>query len=159
MSEQDQAAAAAGNQAQVSVQRIYLKDLSFESPQSPDVFRVQFNPQVKMDLNTRHRAMEDGLHEVILAVTITVSNEDKPVFLCEAQQAGIFLVRGLEPAQEQRVLATFCPEVLFPYVREAIDSLAVRGSFPPLMLAPVNFEALYAQTQQQQKQQQEGSAH
>ncbi len=147
----DQQEATTDQPVQVSVQRIYLKDLSFESPQSPDVFRSQFNPHVKMDLNTRHRAMEDSLHEVVLSVTLTVSSEDKPVFLCEIQQAGVFLIQGLDAPHQQRVLATFCPELLFPYMRETVDSLAVRGSFPPLMLAPVNFEALFEQTRDQQK--------
>ncbi len=158
MSEQQGAAAQEGKEVQVAVQRLYLKDLSFESPQSPDVFRKPFNPQVKMDLNTRHRDLGEDLHEVVLSVTITVSGEEKPFFLCEVQQGGVFLVSGLDGARKERVLATFCPEVLFPYVRETIDSLAVRGSFPPLMLAPVNFEALYAQTEHQQKNK-DGASH
>lgn len=152
MSETDQTAAAgAANRPQVAVQRVYLKDLSFESPQSPDIFRSEWKPEVKMDLGTRHREMGEDHHEVVLQVTVTVRQDDQVVFLAEVQQAGIFLLAGLDPESLRRVLGTFCPELLFPYVRELIDSVVVRGSFPPLMLAPVNFEALFMQSLEQEK--------
>lgn len=154
----DQAAAPAGEaSAQVSVQRIYLKDLSFESPQAPDIFRQDWKPNVKMDLSSKHRELGNDLHEVTLAVTVTVEQEEKAVFLIEVHQAGIFLLSGLAPDALNHVLGTFCPELLFPYVRETVDSLVVRGSFPALMLAPVNFEALFAQSQQRQAE--EAPAH
>lgn len=150
--EQGSAAEAGAAEAapQISVQRIYLKDLSFESPQSPDIFRMEWKPNVKMDLSSKHRGLGNDLHEVTLAVTVTVEQEEKAVFLIEVQQAGIFLLSGLPDDALRHVLGTFCPEMLFPYVRETVDSLVVRGSFPALMLAPVNFEALFAQSQQQQ---------
>ncbi len=150
MSEQDQSAAATADRPQVAVQRVYLKDLSFESPQAPEIFGSDWKPEVKMDLGTRHRELDADHHEVVLQVTVTVRQQDQVVFLVEVQQAGVFLLTGLEPEQLRRVLGTFCPELLFPYIREVVDSVVVRGSFPPLMLAPVNFEALFMQSMQEQ---------
>ncbi|MCB1644940.1 MAG: protein-export chaperone SecB [Pseudomonadales bacterium] len=155
MSEQ----AAAPSETQFALQRIYIKDLSFESPRSPDAFGGQWKPRVNLELNTRHQALNDDNYEVVLRLTVTVRNEaDEVVYLCEVHQAGIFLARGFDADQLNRTLGAFCPNVLFPYAREAIDSLALKGSFPPLMLAPVNFEAIYEQSRQQQMaQQQQGN--
>jgi len=108
--------------AQFSLQRIYVRDLSFEAPKSPEIFRQEWNPSVALDLNTKQKQLES-----------------------EVQQAGIFLIKGLEAAAMSHTLGAFCPNILFPYAREALDSLVTRGSFPALMLAPVNFDALYAQ--------------
>ena len=140
-------------QPQFALQRIYVKDLSFESPKSPEVFQTQWQPEVKLDLNTSNRPLEDGLFEVVLSLTITVDNgsEDnkETAFVVEVQQAGVFLARGLGEEELHRTLGAFCPNVLFPYAREAVDNLVLRGSFPPLMLAPVNFDALYMQAREQ----------
>ncbi len=146
MTEQNNTAVAQEEVApQFSLQRIFVKDLSFEAPKSPEIFREDWSPQVEMDLNTRQRSLEGDFHEVVLTITVTVKTTDEVAFIVEVQQAGIFLIQGLDEASKGHALGAFCPGLLFPYARETIDSLVVRGSFPALMLAPVNFDALYAQ--------------
>lgn len=146
MSEHNNNAAAQQEQtSQFSLQRIYVKDLSFEAPKSPEIFREEWNPNIELDLNTRQRALEGDFHEVVLTITVTVKTGEETAFIAEVQQAGIFLVQGLDDASKGHALGAFCPSILFPYARETLDSLVVRGSFPALMLAPVNFDALYAQ--------------
>ena len=146
MTEQNNTAVAQEDIApQFSLQRIFVKDLSFEAPKSPEIFREDWSPEVEMDLNTRQRALEGDFHEVVLTITVTVKTADEVAFIVEVQQAGIFLIQGLDEASKGHALGAFCPGLLFPYARETIDSLVVRGSFPALMLAPVNFDALYAQ--------------
>lgn len=136
-------------QVQFTLQRIYVKDLSFESPKAPAVFQSQWNPHVNLDLNTRHSELQEGVHEVVLSLSATVTNgEDDVTFIAEVQQAGIFAINGLDEAGMRHTLGAFCPNILFPYAREAIDNLVLRGSFPPLMLSPVNFDALFAQAEQ-----------
>lgn len=127
-----------------ALQRLYLKDLSFESPNSPGIFQGEWKPQVNMDLNTENGKLSDNQWEVSLTLTITSKVEDKTAFLIEVQQAGVFLIDGLEPQQLAQTLGAFCPNILFPYAREVVDSLVVKGSFPALMLQPVNFDAIYA---------------
>jgi preprotein translocase subunit SecB len=146
----DQAKAAP--QAQFAVQRIYLKDASLEAPGAPEAFTKQWKPEVNLELNTRTRAINDNLYEVVLTVTVTAKNEGENAFLIEVQQAGLFAISGLEQPQMQHTLGAFCPSILFPYAREAVDSLANKGSFPSLMLAPVNFDALFAEQMQKQAQ-------
>lgn len=131
-----------------ALQRIYTKDMSFESPRSPQGFTQQFKPRVNLELNARHDDLGDGNYEVVLSLTVTATNDEEDViYLAEVQQAGIFLLRGMEGEDLKRTLGSFCPSVLFPYARECIDSIVTRGSFPPLMLAPVNFDAIYGQAQ------------
>ena len=140
---------------QVSVERIYLRDASFESPKAPDVFAAEWQPKVQVDINASNRHLEGSRYEVNLTVTLeakvrTASEDpqrDEVALIVEVQQAGIFRLEGMDDALRARVLATTCPATLFPYVREAADSLAVRGSFPPFLLAPMNFDALYAEAQ------------
>ncbi|MEH6635485.1 MAG: protein-export chaperone SecB [Halioglobus sp.] len=133
-------------QQQFAMQRIYNKDLSFESPSTPDVFKKQWQPQVNVDLNTKsNKVDEQGNFEVVLSVTITAKIEEDTAFLVEVQQAGIFFISGFEGEDLRRILGTAAPNILFPYARECIDSLCVKGGFPPVMLAPVNFDALYQQ--------------
>lgn len=139
--------------AQFALQRIFVKDVSFESPKAPDVFRAQWQPKVNLELNTSHKNLEDDLYEVLLQLTVTTRDEkDEVVYLTEVQQAGIFLIKGLEPAALMQTLGAFCPSVLFPYARETIDNLVIKGSFPPLMLAPVNFDAIYEQSRQKREE-------
>lgn len=148
MAEEETAAAAQGEQVQqqFAMQRIYAKDLSFESPATPDVFKKQWKPQVSVDLNTKSDKIgEEGNYEVVLTVTITAKLEDETAFLVEVQQAGIFFITGIEGENLRRVLATAAPTILFPYARENIDAVCVKGGFPAVMLAPVNFDALYQQ--------------
>lgn len=137
-------------QQQFAMQRIYTKDISFESPMTPGVFREKWTPKMNVDLNTKSEKVdEEGNYEVVLSVTITAKVEDSTAFLCEIKQAGIFFVKGIEGEDLRRILGTAGPNILFPYARELIDSLVVRGGFPAVMLAPVNFDALYQQARQQ----------
>lgn len=133
-------------QQQFTVQRIYVKDLSFESPATPAVFKKQWQPKLNVDLNTRSNAIDsEGNFEVVLSITITAKLEEETAFLIEVQQAGIFFARGFENEDLRRILGTAAPNVLFPYARETLDSICVKGAFPPIVLAPVNFDAVYQQ--------------
>lgn len=147
MTEQANNGAAAQEEqgAQFSLQRIYVRDVSFEAPKSPEIFRQEWNPSVALDLNTKQKSLEGDFHEVVLTLSVTVKTGEEVAFIAEVQQAGIFLIKGLEAQAMSHTLGAFCPNILFPYAREALDSLVTRGSFPALMLAPVNFDALYAQ--------------
>ena len=153
-------AATEAKKGQFAIQRIFLKDVSFEAPNVPDVFRQQWEPQINMDLNTSSKKLADDVYEVTLTLTVTAKNEEKTAFLAEVHQGGIFKIEGLEGAALHQTVGAFCPNLLFPYAREAIDSLVVKASFPALMLAPVNFDAIYAQSlkQAQEKAQAEKDA-
>jgi preprotein translocase subunit SecB len=140
------------------VQRIYLKDASLEAPDSPDAFRRQYNPQVNFSINSRSKKVEGTTYEVVLRLTADVKQDNKTVFLVEVQQAGIFDVVGLEGERLEQVLTITCPTVLFPYGREAVDSLVTKASFPPLMLAPINFEAVYLSAKKKQAETAAGAA-
>jgi preprotein translocase subunit SecB len=137
---------------QFSLQRIYVRDLSFEAPKSPAIFRQQWEPSVALDLNTRQKALDGDFHEVVLTLSVTVKNGEEVAFIAEVQQAGIFMIKGLDASAMSHTLGAFCPNILFPYARETLDSLVTRGSFPALMLAPVNFDALYAQELQRMQE-------
>ncbi|MBN7819600.1 protein-export chaperone SecB [Bowmanella yangjiangensis] len=137
----DQAQAA---QPQFAIQRIYTKDISFESPNSPAVFQQEWKPEVKMDLDTRSAKLDDNSYEVVLSVTVTANAGDQTAFLVEVQQAGIFTIADMSDQQKAHILGSFCPNTLFPYARECISNLVNRGTFPQLNLAPVNFDAIFA---------------
>ncbi len=142
------------------VQRTYVKDSSFESPATPGIWQQNWKPQIKVDLNTRSGGVENNQAEVVLTVTITAKLEDTVAYLVEIQQAGLFTVEGFNAEQVQQILAIACPNVLFPYAREAVDNLVLKGGFPALNLQPVNFEALYMQARQQAADKSEaGTAH
>jgi preprotein translocase subunit SecB len=130
---------------QFSLQRIYLKDVSFETPMGVEAFRTQIQPKINQDLNTSANRIDAEHFEVVLKLTISVAMGEKIAFLVEVQQAGLFHVIGLEGPQLTQIMNTVCPQILFPYAREVIDSLAVKGSFPALALPPINFDALFAQ--------------
>ncbi|MFT3928854.1 MAG: protein-export chaperone SecB [Spongiibacteraceae bacterium] len=144
--------AAAAQEQQFALQRIYMKDCSFEAPLGAKAFTKQWQPQVSVDLNTAAERVEGDNFEVVLTITITAKLGEETAFLIEIHQAGIFHIKGLDGEQLRRVLMIVCPNILFPYAREAVDSLAIRGSFPPMSLQPVNFEAVYLQSQQQAAQ-------
>ena len=151
MAEEETAAAQEAQQQQFVTQRIYTKDMSFESPMTPNVFRQEWKPAVNVDPNNKStRGDDQGNHEVVLTLTITATLEEQTAFLVEGQQAGIFFVSGLEEDAMRQLLATVAPTILFPYAREAIDNLVVKGGFPALMIAPVNFDALFRQAVAQQ---------
>lgn len=135
-----------------AIQRIYVKDSSFESPRAPESFRQEWKPKVNMELNTKNNKLDEQHYEVTLVVTITATNDaDETVYLAEVQQAGVFMLAGMDEETLTHTLSSFCPSILFPYAREMIDSMVLRGSFPPLMLAPVNFDALYAEALKQRQ--------
>lgn len=130
---------------QFEIQRIYTKDISFESPNTPHTFVEEWKPEVSLNLETKSNRVQENLHEVVLSVTATVNTGKKTAFLIEVHQAGVFLISGFPNEQLHQMLGSFCPNILFPYAREVVSDLVVRGGFPQLILAPVNFDALYAQ--------------
>jgi preprotein translocase subunit SecB len=147
------------SEAQFMIQRIYVKDLSYETPNTPTVFQQQWEPELNLDIGTNHTKLEEGVYEVVLNITATVSNQKATAFLVEVKQAGIFTIQGAPANQLDHLLNSFCPNILFPYAREAITSQVIRGSFPQLVLAPINFDALYMQKlAEQQKTPEEAAA-
>lgn len=130
---------------QFAIQRIYTRDVSFESPNAPAIFREEWKPQIKLDLNTRTRTLDENVVEVVLIITVEAKIGEKTAFLTEVQQAGVFTVAGFPDETRDQMIGAYCPSVLFPYAREAVDTAVTKGSFPALMLAPVNFDALYLQ--------------
>ena len=135
---------------QFALQRIYLKDSSFESPGSPGVFQGQWTPKINFDIKSKHEKLQDDFFEVVLVLTVEAQVDEKAAFLVEVHQAGLFAAKGFDESQLENMLATVCPTILFPYAREAIDSLVLKGSYPALALAPINFDAIYAQQKQAQ---------
>jgi len=141
-----------------TIQRIYVKDVSYEAPNSPSIFREEWKPEVNVDLQTRTDKLEEGIHDVVLHLTVTVKMGDKTAFLVEVHQAGIFTLKGFTEEQLGHALGSMCPNILYPYAREAISDIVTRGGFPQLLLAPVNFDALYLQHLEQQKKEGEKAA-
>ena len=139
------AAAPEQNQAQLNLQRIYVKDVSFEAPGAPQIFSQQGQPNVELNLAQRVSQLGNDTFEVVLSVTATCRVEDKTAYLAEVQQAGIFGLSGFDAQGRDAVLATYCPNVLFPYARQVISELVQNGGFPPFFLQPINFDALYAE--------------
>ncbi|CAH9053451.1 Protein-export protein SecB [Pseudoalteromonas holothuriae] len=159
MTDQNQNAATEQQEsAQFNIQRIYTKDISFETPNSPAIFQKEWTPEIKLDMDTRSEKLDNSVFEVVLALTVTATIGEETAFLCEIQQAGIFSIADLEEVQMAHMLGAFCPNILFPYAREAVASLVNRGTFPQLNLAPVNFDALFAQYMQQRTAQAEQTA-
>jgi len=137
------------NQPVFSIEKVYVKDLSVEIPNAPQVFLEREAPTVDIQLHHNSTSVEEGVFETVLTVTVTAKANDKTMFLVEVAQAGIFVARNI-PAQElEQVLGIACPNILFPYVREVISDTVVRAGFPPVILSPVNFEAIWAQSRQQ----------
>jgi preprotein translocase subunit SecB len=137
------------NERQFSIQKIYTKDVSFETPKSPKIFIEKWEPSVDFNLGTRVEPLEDNLYEVALTVTVTVTSGESTAYLVEVTQAGIFSLDGFADQEMGPMIGSFCPNILFPYAREAVSDLVAKGGFPQLLLAPVNFDALYAQHLQQ----------
>ncbi|MGJ0489662.1 protein-export chaperone SecB [Methylobacter sp.] len=130
---------------QFSIQKIYTKDISFETPNSPKVFIEKWEPSVDFNLSTHVETLENSLYEVALTITITVKSGDTTAYLVEVNQAGIFALNGFTDQEMGPMVGSFCPNILFPYAREVVSDLVSKGGFPQLLLAPVNFDALYAQ--------------
>ena len=138
------------DEQQFAIQRLYIKDLSVECPNSPDIFLEQWEPELTLDLAVdAKKDLGDGVREVVLTVTVTVKVKDKTAFLVETKQAGIFTLSGFPEDQLKQLLGSFCPNILYPYAREVITDAIVKAGFPQLYLAPVNFDALFEQQQQQ----------
>ena len=137
--------AAQNTQPVFSIEKVYVKDLSLEIPNAPGIFLERDQPQVDIQLHHNSTGVEEGVYETTLTVTVTAKTKDKTMFLVEAAQAGIFVARNIPAAELEAVLAIACPNILFPYVRETISDVVVRAGFPPVLLAPVNFEAIYQQ--------------
>jgi len=133
------------NQAQLSLQRIYVKDVSFEAPGAPQIFSQQGQPNVELNLAQRVSQLGNDTFEVVLSVTATCRVEDKTAYLAEVQQAGIFGLSGFDAQGREAILSTYAPNVLFPYVRQIVSDLVQNGGFPPFFLQPINFDALYAE--------------
>lgn len=151
---QDNNAAAAPEQQgpQFNIQRIYTKDISFESPNAPAIFTKEWKPEVKLDIDTKTDKIDEQLFEVVLSVTVTASLGQETAFLCEVQQAGIFAIGDMPDQNKAHMLGSYCPNILFPYARETVSNLVNRGTFPPLNLAPVNFDAIFAAYMQKRAQ-------
>ena len=144
---------------QFAVQRIYIKDLSFEIPGAPGIFSEQIGEQdIQLNLNNSHTAIGNNVYEVILKISVHAKMGDRSIFLIEMEQAGTFMIQGYADEDLRKILGTYCPSTLFPYARESISSTVGKGSFPALMLQPINFDALYAQAQAEQQQRADNSA-
>ena len=137
------------SERQFAIQRIYTKDVSFESPNAPDIFRGEWKPSNELNLNTKVNRLADNAYEVVLSVTVTTSVGDKTAFIVEVHQGGIFTLSGFSDQELGPMLGAYCPNMLFAYAREVVSDLVTKGSFPQLVLQHVSFEALYAQHQQQ----------
>jgi preprotein translocase subunit SecB len=135
--------AAAG--PQLTLQKIYVKDSSFEAPNAPQVFGEQGQPQIQLNLAQKVTNFAENMYEVTLSVTVTCKIGDKTAYLAEVQQAGIFGLMGFDAANLEGVLATYCPHTLFPYARQSISEMIGQGGFPPFQLQPINFEQLYSE--------------
>lgn len=132
------------------IRQIFLKDVSFESPVSPEVFATpEFSPEINVQMNITHRSLDqsEGFFEVLLTVTVSAKLDEKDVFLCEIQQGGVFFLEGIPEADQPMIFEVHCANVLLPYVREAVDDLVIKGGFPALRIHPVNFEAIFRQRQ------------
>lgn len=140
-------------QPQFGMQRVYVKDVSFEAPNSPKVFAQEWKPEIKLDLNTGARQLDEQHYEVSIKLTVTASQGEETVFLVELEQAGLFAMVNIPEEQVRPMLGAMCPNMLFPYLRENVDSLVTKGGFPALLLAPINFDALYQQRLAQEAEQ------
>ena len=145
--------AAQNTQPVFSIEKVYVKDLSLEIPNAPQVFLEREAPQVDIQLHHNSTGVEDGVYQTVLTVTVTAKIGEKTLFLVEAAQAGIFVARNIPQQELEAVLGIACPNILFPYVREVISDVVVRAGFPPVVLSPVNFEAIYQAQREQQQQQ------
>jgi len=137
---------------QFSIQKIFTKDISFETPNSPKIFTEKWEPTVDFNLGTNVEKLENALFEVTLSVTVTVKCKESTAYLVEVTQAGIFSLAGFTEQEMGPMVGSFCPNILFPYSREVVSDLVAKGGFPQLLLAPVNFDALYQQHLQQAQQ-------
>lgn len=137
------------NQAAFDILRIYTKNVSLESPNAPEAFKAASNPEIQIQLSNEERVIEGDIHEVALKVTVTAKLEEKVLFLAEVEQAGLFQLANFPAEQLAGLKGGYCPNILYPYVRQALDNLISNAGFPPVILSPINFEAVYAERQAQ----------
>ena len=147
---------AQSNQPVFSIEKVYVKDLSLEIPNAPQAFLEREAPTVDIQLHHNSTGVEEGVFQTVLTVTVTAKVGDKTLFLVEAGQAGIFVIRNVPATELEAVLAIACPNILFPYVREVVSDTVTRAGFPPVVLSPVNFEAIYQQQRAPQAPEQAG---
>ena len=148
-----------GNEQQFFVQKVYLKDLSFESPQAPDIFtRDDWKPEVSVQVGNNATRLSDNTFETELTITVTATFEEKTIYLAEVQYAGVFTIKGFDDATRRQLLGAYCPTLIFPYIRETVGDLVMKGGFPQMVLQPINFDALYAQHEQQRAAQAEAGS-
>ncbi|MDD4946270.1 MAG: protein-export chaperone SecB [Gallionella sp.] len=152
-------AAQANTQPVFNMDKFYVKDISLEIPNAPHIFLERENPQIEVQLHSAAGTIDEGVHEVTVTSTVTAKIGDKVMFLIEATQAGIFTLRNLPEAEMEPVLAVMCPNILFPYLREVVSDVSVRAGFAPVMLNPINFEALYQQQLQQRAEAAKATTH
>ena len=153
MADQDQSTP----EKQIAIQKIYVKDFSYESPHTPEVFkRSDWSPKTNLNLRSSHTSGSDNSHEVVLTITIEAKEDDKTFFLVELQQAGLFHIAGYGEDEFKAVIGSYCPNILFPYARESVANIISKGGFPEFLLQPINFDALYAQGLAQAQAQAEG---
>ena len=142
MAEQEQNTA----EKQIAIQKIYVKDFSFESPHTPDVFAKQdWSPKTNLNLRSSHTSAAENSHEVVLTITIEAKDDDQTYFLVELHQAGLFHVSGYNEEEFKAIVGSYCPNILFPYARESVANIVSKGGFPEFLLQPINFDALYQQ--------------
>ncbi|MCB5188498.1 protein-export chaperone SecB [Methylobacillus caricis] len=147
---EEQAAQAQEQQPAFGIEKVYVKDLSLEIPHAPQIFIQREAPQVAIELSNATAKLDDGIYEVVVTVTVTSKVGEKTVFLVEVAQAGIFQIRNVPEENIEVILGVTCPNIIFPYARETISDIVTRAGFPPVLLNPVNFEALYAQQKEEQ---------
>jgi len=147
---------AAEQQRSATIKKIYLKDTSFETPNTPQIFTEEFQPKVSVHLQNTAASIAEQLYEVVLSITITTKIKDKTAYLIEVQQAVLFEIQGMAEAMLPRFLGTYCPHMLFPYLRQTIDDLLNKGGFPSFLLTPVDFDAIYEEQMQQRQQKMQG---
>ena len=140
------------NRVTIALQRVYVKDSSFEAPNSPEIFTGEWAPTVQLNISTATKDLGNGAYEAVLSVTVDAKQGEKSAFLIEVQQAGVFVLQGLEAGDLQRALMVFCPQQLYPFAREIVSDLSSKGGFPALQLQPVNFDALATQAMRQQQE-------
>ena len=145
-------AAQQNTQPLFNMEKIYVKDISLEVPNAPQIFLERENPQIEVQLATKAEIVEEGVYEVVVMATVTAKVGEKVMFLIEAKQAGIFQMRNIPLEEMEPIMAVMCPNILFPYLREVVSDVAVRAGFAPVLLNPINFDGLYQQQKQQQAQ-------
>lgn len=147
----------AATAAQFNVQKIYLKNVSFEAPNAPAIFQEETPPQLQLNLNQKVGRFDEGMFEVILTITLTCTIGEKTAYLAEVEQAGVFGLSGFDEQGLDLMLGSYCPNVLFPYARQAVGDLVQHGGFPPFLLQPINFEAIYADQQRRRAEEAQGA--